>query len=47
MHPDNLINMKDLLAHVYEKFGPGTMILEIVSDPTMTKTRSCTTAPAK
>lgn len=33
MHPDSLINMKDLLAHVYEKFGPDAMILEIVTDP--------------
>lgn len=33
MHPNNLIDMKDLLAHVYEKFGPEAMILEIVSDP--------------
>jgi len=33
MHPTNLINMKDLLAHVYEKFGPEAVVLEVVSDP--------------
>jgi hypothetical protein len=33
MHPSNLIDMKDLLAHVYEKFGPEAVVLEVVSDP--------------
>ena len=33
MHPQNLVGLKDLMAHIYEKFGPDAIILEVVQDP--------------
>jgi hypothetical protein len=33
MHPQNLVGLKDLMAHVYEKFGPEAVVLEVVQDP--------------
>jgi len=33
MHPQNLVGLKDLMAHIYQKFGPEAVILEVVQDP--------------
>ena len=33
MHPQNLVGLKDLMAHIYEKFGPDAIVLEVVQDP--------------
>ncbi len=33
MHPQNLVGLKDLMAHIFQKFGPEAVILEVVQDP--------------
>ena len=33
MHPQNLVGLKDLMAHIFEKFGPEAVVLEVVQDP--------------
>ena len=33
MHPQNLVGLKDLMVHIFEKFGPDAVILEVIHDP--------------
>ena len=33
MHPQNLVGLKDLMVHIFEKCGPDAVILEVIHDP--------------
>ena len=33
MHSQDLVGLKDLMAHIFEKFGPEAVVLEVVQDP--------------